>query len=62
MPKKIKYTKAQLEKGAKHELEHTKILSKARKIAKDHLEEHPDYYVELSKMEKKLKKREKKAK
>jgi hypothetical protein len=60
------YTKRDLEKGTKMEYEHAQTIKKymkkgtsvkavAKSIAQDHLEEHPDYYRELSKMEKKLK-------
>ena len=39
------------------ELEHTSKLNEARKIVKDHIREHGcDYYPELIKLEKKLKK------
>lgn len=62
------YTKKDIERGAKKEYEHAQTIKKymrkgvsvktvAKSIAKDHLEEHPDYYRELSKMEKKLKKK-----
>lgn len=60
------YTKRDLEKGTKMEYEHAQTIKKymkkgtpvkavAKSIARDHLEEHPGYYRELSKMEKKLK-------
>jgi hypothetical protein len=60
------YTKRDLEKGTKMEYEHAQTIKKymkkgtsvkavAKSIAQDHLEEHPGYYRELSKMEKKLK-------
>ncbi len=60
------YTKRDLEKATKMEYEHAQTIKKymkkgtsvkavAQSIAQDHLEEHPDYYRELSKMEKKLK-------
>ena len=42
----------QLKTGAKIELEHTKDKSLAKKIAKDHLDEFPDYYTHLVEMEK----------
>jgi len=45
----------QLNLGAKIELEHTKSKNRARKIAEDHLRESPYYYIELKKMERKLK-------
>ncbi|MDD5358404.1 MAG: N-6 DNA methylase [Candidatus Nanoarchaeia archaeon] len=46
----------QLEKGSEVEMEHTNDHDKAIEIAKDHLAEFPDYYIELRKMEKKLEK------
>lgn len=60
------YNKRDLERGTKMEYEHAKTIKKymkkgisvkavAKSIAQDHLEEHPDYYKELSKMEIKLK-------
>ena len=44
--------KPQLNKGIKHELEHTRNLKEARRIALDHLVEFPDYYDRLDKIEK----------
>lgn len=41
----------QLQKGIKHELEHTKDRDKAKEIAMDHLYEMPNYYTKLAKME-----------
>ncbi len=66
MAAKKKYTTRDLDLGTKLEMEHkgtikkftrkgVRIKSVARSIAKDHLEEHPRYYKELKKMEKKLK-------
>ena len=43
---------AQVKKGTKEELEHTKDEQKAREIALDHLKELPDYYDKLEKIEK----------
>jgi len=43
----------QLSKGIKVELEHTGDLAIAREIALDHLNEFPDYYDRLEKVEKK---------
>jgi hypothetical protein len=43
----------QLSKGIKVELEHTADLALAREIALDHLNEFPDYYDRLEKVEKK---------
>lgn len=48
------YIKDQLEKGVEVEKEHTNNKELAEEIAKDHLAESPQYYVELDKMEKKL--------
>lgn len=45
------YNKEQLSKGAKVELEHTRSRAVATKIAKDHLNEDPDYYRKLAIME-----------
>ena len=39
----------ELEKGIKHEFEHTGDKSIAKEIAKDHLSENPKYYSELKK-------------
>jgi len=44
-----------IQKGIKIELEHTSDRELAKEIAMDHLDEFPDYYEELDKMEKKLK-------
>lgn len=43
----------QLGKGIKAELEHTVDIALAREIALDHLDEFPDYYDRLDKVEKK---------
>jgi hypothetical protein len=48
------FPKAQLDKGMKVETEHTENKKVAKEITKDHLEESPKYYTELSKMEGKL--------
>lgn len=45
------YDSKQLAMGEKVELEHTDDKAKAREIARDHLEEIPDYYTRLKKME-----------
>ena len=42
----------ELEKGIQHEMEHTNDQYIARLIALDHLYEVPDYYTQLSKVEK----------
>ncbi|HOP85512.1 MAG TPA: hypothetical protein PLM71_07870 [Syntrophorhabdaceae bacterium] len=47
-----KYDLQQLIMGIKVELEHTKDKMTALEIATDHLEEIPDYYTRLLKMEK----------
>ena len=44
-----------IQKGIKVELEHSDSRALAQEIAMDHLDEFPDYYEELDKMEKKLK-------
>lgn len=46
----------QLAVGSKVETEHTEDMKIAEKIALDHLDESPYYYIELAKMEKKLSK------
>ena len=46
------YNKEQLELGKETELEHTDNLIIAKMIAKDHLDEIPDYYTRLHAMEK----------
>lgn len=43
----------QLLKGIKVELEHTDNVAMAKEIALDHLNEFPDYYDRLEKVEKK---------
>lgn len=43
------YDKEELAMGTKHELEHTSDEGEAAKIAKDHLDEDPKYYTNLSK-------------
>jgi len=49
------YDPEQMRMGQKVEMEHTPSKAKAREISRDHLEEFPDYYTELGKMEDKLK-------
>jgi hypothetical protein len=46
------YLKKQLEKGISVELEHTSDKDLAKEIALDHLNELPDYYERLEKVEK----------
>ena len=48
------FNKKQLDRGGKVEMEHTRYKDLAKDIAKDHLEEFPNYYTELDKMENKL--------
>jgi hypothetical protein len=49
----IETLKKQLEKGIKIEKEHTKDEKVAEKIALAHIDERPDYYVQIDKLEKK---------
>ena len=49
--------KRELKKGISHELEHTSSRKRAKQIALDHLAEHTDYYTQLDKAEKRMKKR-----
>jgi hypothetical protein len=62
--------KRQLAKGTKVEMEHAETIKKfmkkgvsvklvAKHIAKDHLEESPDYYTQLAKIEGKFEKAKK---
>lgn len=48
--------KSQLKKGTQVEMEHTKSKKVAKKIALDHLHEHPKYYDYLAKAEQQMKK------
>jgi hypothetical protein len=50
------YNAAQIDMGRKVEMEHTDNPSVAEEIARDHLEEFPNYYTALDEMEKKLEK------
>lgn len=52
-----KFGKSEVKKGFETEKEHKKPKEQTLKIAKDHLSEFPEYYKELGKMEKKLKKK-----
>jgi hypothetical protein len=52
-----KYGKKEVDTGIDIESEHGKNKERQLKIASDHLEEFPNYYQELDKMEKKLKKK-----
>jgi hypothetical protein len=47
------FSKKELKKGQRHELEHTKSRALAKEIAKDHIVEDPRYYEHLAEMEKK---------
>lgn len=47
----------QLEIGTRMEMEHTTSRRVAQRLAMDHLVQHPDYYIELAKMEAMLRKR-----
>lgn len=56
------YSAEQIRMGVKVEKEHTPSKAKAEEIARDHLEEFPDYYTRLKKMEHEAEKaKEKKA-
>jgi hypothetical protein len=48
--------------GTKHEMEHTKNPRVAKRIALDHLKEHPTYYTYLKKAERQMSLAEKKKK
>lgn len=50
-----RFNAAQLKRGIKVEMEHTDNKETAKAIAKAHLAEAPNYYIELAKMEKRLK-------
>lgn len=54
-----KYNKKELKEGVKIEKEHTPIPKVRKEIAKDHLEEIPDYYTRLNQLERKAKKAKK---
>jgi len=49
------FPKDKMEKGIEIEMEHTNDKPIAQEITMDHLEEFPNYYKELEKMEEKLK-------
>lgn len=59
MPPRYRVNRKQLEIGAKHEMEHTKSPTTARRIARDHLREHPTYYQVLPVAEKMMEAKEK---
>jgi len=50
------FSPKQMAMGQKVEMEHTDDPTKAREISRDHLEEFPDYYTRLKKMEDEAKK------
>ena len=51
-----KVPESQIKKGTKIEMEHTNSKKVARRIALDHLKEHPRYYDYLEEAENKMKK------
>ena len=53
-------SKVQIRMGTQHELEHTSSRKVARRIAMDHLKEHPQYYTFLNKAERQMSLAEKK--
>ena len=53
------FDREQLKIGTRIEMEHTSDPAVAKMIAKQHLREFEDYYIELVKMEKMLEEREK---
>jgi hypothetical protein len=57
LDKNIKFDNKQLGIGTRIEMEHTNSKMCAEKIAKQHLSEYSNYYKELPKFEKSLKKR-----
>lgn len=50
------FNQKELNDGISIEMEHTNDRELSKDIAKDHLEEFPNYYTELNKMEDKLEK------
>jgi hypothetical protein len=54
---KPKISPTQIRMGTQHELEHTSSRTVAKKIAMDHLNEHPKYYTYLNKMENQMKRK-----
>jgi len=51
------FNQKELNDGISVELEHTDDRELSKDISKDHLEEFPEYYTELKKMEDKLEKK-----
>ena len=45
------FNKSQLQAGIRIEMEHTRSRTLAKEIAKHHLQEIPDYYTRLRRME-----------
>lgn len=62
MAKRYPVHEKDLRIGAKHELEHTTSERTARRIARDHLREHPMYYRVLPVAEKMMQNQERKIK
>jgi hypothetical protein len=54
------FNKKQVAIGIKTEMEHTTSRRVAKRIALDHLREHPQYYTYLLRMEREMKKLDKK--
>lgn len=54
---KPKISPTQIRMGTQHELEHTTSRATAKKIAMDHLTEHPKYYTYLNRMENQMKRK-----
>ena len=57
-PRRYRVDRRDVEIGAKHEMEHTRSKAMARKIARDHLREHPTYYDVLPVAEREMVARE----
>ena len=49
--KTVEYIQQQLDHGIKIEKEHTSSVKVATEIALDHLNERPDYYIRLTKVD-----------
>ena len=60
MPPRYRVSRKDLQKGTKHEMEHTKSERTARRIARQHLQHHPTYYQVLPIAEKIMQNRERK--
>jgi hypothetical protein len=59
---KAAISRTQIRMGTKHELEHTSSRKQARKIAMDHLKEHPRYYTYLNRVERQMSRDERRRK